>query len=773
MSSAEVVHWEIDLAATGGGVTRLQAAPDSCLVPVEKDVWVVQGEYATFSIGRPGTGCILPAGWYELSMRLAAQGDSALAPHLLVRYASGADGEAEISLPPSSTDGELRTLVLFKYDVVGLYFAPGFGRVRFSLQRPALKRLTRARSLLIMLGSSVAGRRVAQERLQLTFRFMTAMVRHGVRAAASELFDSYRRRGDVPTVAPYLAWVARYDTLSAGDIEHMRARAGRLVQTGPLISVLVPIYQTPEKWLRACIESVLTQVYPKWELCLVDDASPDLDAYQVAVSYAEGDDRIRVIRRATNGHISRASNSALEMAGGEFVALLDHDDELRPHALLEIVEELVAQPQALVVYSDEDKLDSDGRRFDPYFKPDWNPDLLLAQNYLCHLSVIATELVREVGGFRPGYEGSQDHDLVLRCTERLQRNQIRHVPKVLYHWRAIPGSTALSRDAKDYAADAGARAVASHLERRERGAKVRQLSHGHYRVEWPLPDPQPRVSLVIPTRDKVHLLRKCVESILGLSTYSNFELLIVDNGSADPEALGYLAELGRHPAVRVCHYDRPFNYSAINNWAVRQASGEVIGLVNNDIEVINPGWLEELVAQAMRPGIGAVGAMLYFPDETIQHAGVITGIHGIAGHIYGGLPKTFPGHGGRARVAQELSAVTGACLFVRRSVYEQVGGLDERLEVAFNDIDFCLRLGAAGYRNIWTPFAELYHHESASRGSEDTEEKKRRFEREVELMMARWGGSLRRDPAYNPNLSLTSCHSTLASPPRTSGMGQV
>src|SRR5690606_11790335 len=492
--------------------------------------------------------------------------------------------------------------------------------------------------------------------------------------------------------------------------------------------------------------------YPRWELCIADDASPDPRVAAVVREYADRDPRIRFVRREANGHISAASNSALALAQGEFVALLDHDDELRPHALLEMAEAIAAGAGLGLVYSDEDKLDAEGRRYDPYFKPDFDPDLLRGQNYVCHFTPIRTDLVRAVGGFRKGFEGSQDHDLILRCSERLRPEQVRHVPKVLYHWRAIPGSTALSREAKDYASSAGARAVGEHLGRTQPGARVEELSHGHFRVRWPLPSPPPKVSLVVPTRDRVELLRTWVESILERSTYPAFELVVVDNQSSDPAALDYLRQLEGRERVRVLRYDAPFNYSAINNWAAGQCDGEVIGLVNNDIEAITPDWLEEMVSQAMRPEAGAVGAMLYYPDDTIQHAGVVLGVHGVAAHMYAGMPRGYPGHGGRARVAQSLSAVTGACLLVRRSLWPQVGGLDETLAVAFNDIDFCLRLVKAGYRNVWTPFAELYHHESASRGSEDTEEKKQRFAREVELMQRRWGERLPCDPSYNPNL---------------------
>ena len=723
--------------------------------------WRSSGERACFTLTGHDLGASLPAGWYLLEGDLALEEGMAAVSCLYPRYARGADGDAQIPLPEPDRAGHISALVLFKYDVDSLRFCPVQVPARFRISNFRLRRVSRARALVRMLAptSRVPGgvlRRVAD--------FAGTVPRIGVSPATDAMYRDYRRRL-LPEEGDYAVWAARHDTLTSERLEGMRVRAENLGAT-PLISILLPTYQTPERWLRRCIESVLAQVYTHWELCIADDASPDPNVVDVAREYAARDPRVRIVRRDRNGHISEASNTALDMARGEFVALLDHDDELRPHALLETVEAIVADSKVNLVYSDEDKLDAEGRRFDPYFKPDFDPDLLRGQNYICHFTAIRTELAREVGGFRKGFEGSQDHDLILRCSERLQASQVRHIPKVLYHWRAIPGSTALTRDAKDYASSAGARAVREHLERTHPGADVEELSHGHFRVRWPLPSPLPKVSLVVPTRDKAGLLRTCVESILERTTYPDFEIVVVDNQSSEPDALAYLAQLEHRERVRVLRYDRPFNYSAINNWAAEQCDGTIIGLVNNDIEVIAPDWLEEMASQAMRPEVGAVGAMLYYPDDTIQHAGVVLGIHGVAAHIYAGMPKGFPGHGGRTRVAQTMSAVTGACLLVRREAYEQVGGLDPAFAVAFNDIDFCLRLREAGYRNVWTPFAELYHHESASRGSEDTDEKKRRFAAEVELMQQRWGDALLGDPAYNPNLSLSSRGFELASPPR-------
>ncbi len=725
--------------------------------------WRASSELACFTVALGDLGQTLPGGWYRLVGHLSVTDVTAGTPCLYPTYVDGCEGDAQIVLPDPDADGRMDALVLFKHDVVGLRFCPAQGPVRFELQGFSLRRVERLAALWRMLRPTARAPGGMPARV---LRFLGHVGGRGLSRAVDALYRDYLRRLLPEDIGDYATWVARYDTLTTERMQELRMRAARFGSDAPLISILVPTYMTPERWLRRCIESVIGQAYPHWQLCIADDASADARVMEVLHEYAAADRRIEVMRRDANGHIAEASNSALSMARGSYVGLLDHDDELRPHALLEMAEAIVADPGLALLYSDEDKLDEDGQRIDPYFKPDWNPDLLLSQNYVCHFTVIRTDLVREVGGFRKGFEGSQDHDLFLRCTERLPASRIHHVPRVLYHWRAIEGSTALTRDAKDYAADAGVRAVAGHLERMHPGARAETLSHGHYRVRWPLPALLPKASLVIPTRDRVELLRTCVDSILAKTRYPDYDVVIVDNQSSDPATLDYLARIALDPRVRVLRYDAPFNYSAINNWAVDQCDGSVIGLVNNDIEVISNDWLDEMVSQAIRPEVGAVGAMLYYPNDTIQHAGVVLGVHGVAAHLYAGMPRGYPGHGGRARVAQSLSAVTGACLLVRRQVFGEVRGLDESLQVAFNDIDFCLRLHEAGYRNIWTPFAELYHHESASRGSEDTEAKKQRFAREVDLMQQRWGRTLPLDPAYNVNLSLASLCCGLSSPPR-------
>lgn len=728
------------------------------------------GDDPQFRLERAGRPAGLPAGWYRIECATTTEAGRLLAPALYPDHGNGCVPQDMLRLPEPGPEGVIRSLVMFKAPVLSLRFDPSIQRARFTIDDFAMHRVGRLTALLLLLDRYRCsdGTRDWRGLASALSSFVTDTVSYGLSAAASRLHEG--QGGAASARTDYTTWVRLYDTHGSHDRRLWKERVRRL-ENVPLISILLPAYETPERLLRQCLDSVVAQAYEHWELCAVDDASPSPHVSKVLAEYAGRDRRIRFMRRDSNGHISAASNDALAMASGAYVALLDHDDELRPHALLEVAEQLAADPDIGLVYSDEDKIDERGRRFEPYFKPDWNPDLLLSQNYLCHFSVVAADTVRQVGGFRTGFEGSQDHDLFLRCIEQLQPGQIRHIPKVLYHWRAVSGSTALSRDAKDYASAAGARAVADHLSRVAPGARAEELEHGHYRVIWPLPATPPKVSLIIPTRDRVHLLRTCIDSVLEKTAYPDFEIIVVDNQSREPNTLAYFDVLRGDGRIRVLPYDAPFNYSAINNWAARHAVGEVLCLLNNDIEVISEHWMEEMASQALRPEVGAVGAMLYYPDRTIQHAGVILGLGGVANHIYTGAPARHPGHGARALVAQNLSAVTGACLVVRKAVYEQAGGLDERLQVAFNDIDFCLRLREAGYRNVWTPFAELVHHESASRGRDESDEKRARFLGEVGYMESRWGDWLDCDPAYNPNLSLEALDATLAFPPRAARSG--
>ncbi|ENJ2905122.1 glycosyltransferase [Escherichia coli] len=524
----------------------------------------------------------------------------------------------------------------------------------------------------------------------------------------------------------------------------------------PVISIVIPVYNPAEIYLRACLDSVLAQSYPHWELCIADDRSPKEHVQRVLREYEAKDSRIKVVYRKHNGHISAASNSALEIAKGDFVALLDHDDVLPEHAMLFMAQAICEQPHTQILYSDEDKINARGERFDPHFKSDWNPDLFFSQNYVSHLGVYRRSLLQQIGGFRLGVEGSQDQDLLLRCLPHVAAEQIVHIPRVLYHWRTIEGSTALASGEKSYTTEAGIKALRDYFSKQQPEVTVEAgLVPNTYRVRYPISEPAPLVSLLIPTRDRRALTETAVRSIIDRSTYTHFEILILDNGSVEQETLDFFAQIQQEDSrVRVLRYDHPFNYSAINNFGVRHAKGAIIGLVNNDVEVINPDWLTEMVSHCMRPEIGCVGAKLYYSNDTLQHGGVILGIGGVAGHSHKQYPRHHPGYFSRLLLTQTLSAVTAACLLIRKNIYEEVAGLDEEnLHVAFNDVDFCLKVREAGYRNLWTPYAELYHYESISRGAEDSPEKIARFAREVNFMKSKWGKHLELDPFYSPNLT--------------------
>jgi glycosyltransferase involved in cell wall biosynthesis len=572
--------------------------------------------------------------------------------------------------------------------------------------------------------------------------------------------------GNASAGSSYTEWVRCYDTIDEKKRLAIRKRINSLTNS-PLISVLMPVYNPPLDMLEEAIRSVQAQLYPNWELCIADDASTNSKVRKVLKRYADKDARIKVIFRKKNGHISAASNSALELVTGDYLALLDNDDLLPEQALFWIADAIVANPDAGLLYSDEDKIDTTGQRYDPYFKPDWNPDLFLSHNMICHLGVYRTELVRKLGGFREGYEGAQDYDLALRCTAELTAQQIVHIPRVLYHWRSHPGSTAQAGSEKNYALTAGERSLNDHFKRTNVAATVKLLHFGMYRASYTLPATAPLVSLVIPTRNGLDLLKQCIDSILTKTTYKNYEILIVDNNSDCPKALAYFTNIVKNKRIRVLRDNRPFNYSALNNAAIKQAKGQYVALINNDIEVISPEWLTEMLSIAIQPGVGAVGARLLYPNDTLQHGGVITGIGGVAGHSHKHIQRDAYGYFARTQLIQTYSAVTAACLVIKKSIFYELNGLnEENLAIAFNDVDFCLRVREAGYRNVWTPYAELYHHESASRGFENTPEKQARFSKEVLYMKKRWGDTLMNDPAYSPNLMLDREDFSYAWPPR-------
>lgn len=521
----------------------------------------------------------------------------------------------------------------------------------------------------------------------------------------------------------------------------------------PLISILVPVYNTPESFLKQMIQSVRAQTYGNWELCIANANPGNKEVGDILRIASEKDQRIRVTDVPENEGIAQNTNAALKIASGEYVGLLDHDDLLTKDALYEVVKALNQQEKPEMLYSDEDKVTTDlTEHFQPYMKPDFNLDLLRSNNYICHFFVAKKSLIEDVGAFRGEFNGAQDYDLILRCSEKAAG--IAHIPRILYHWRVHKASTADNPASKMYAFDAGKRAIEEHLKRCGQDGEVSHAKDlGYYRVKYKVKG-SPLVSIIIPNKDEVESLDKCLQSI-EKSTYKNYEIIVVENNSVKDETFAYYKKI-EAKGVKVVYWEKGFNYSAINNYGASYAKGDYLLLLNNDVEVITPDWLEEMLGNCQRKEVGIVGVKLYYPDDTVQHAGIIVGIGGIAGNIFVGLPRRYTGYFHKASVQQDLSAVTAACMMVKRSVYEAVKGLDEKLQVAFNDVDFCLRMRKAGYLVVYNPYAELYHYESKTRGPEDTKEKARRFYSELEYMRSHHLDILKNgDPMYNRNLTLT------------------
>lgn len=575
---------------------------------------------------------------------------------------------------------------------------------------------------------------------------------YGVRGFYARLLERFEERE-----VEYQEW---YEKNKPSEEELARQRKKKWKEP-VTISVLVPAYRTPEDFLRQMIESVLNQTYPYLELCIADGSGENISVEKVVKEYQAKDQRVRYQRLEKNEGIAGNTNAAIRMATGDYLALFDHDDLLSPNALFEVAS-TIEKDKADVVYTDEDKVTSDLKEhFQPHFKPDFNPDLLCANNYICHLFVVKRSLALKLGGQDPAYDGAQDYDFIFRCTEEAEK--IVHIAKILYHWRVHQASTADNPTSKMYAFDAGKRAIEAHLQRI--GAKA-EVSHtkdlGFYRVKYQVQG-NPKVSIVIPNKDEKETLKKCLESIWQKTTYSNYEIILVENNSTTREIRDYYQELDGKNGVRVVYWDKEFNYSAINNFGISYAKGEYILCLNNDITVISPEWMEELLANCQRPEVGIVGARLYYPDNTIQHAGIVLGMGGCAGSLFVGLARSRGGYLHKAALQQDLSAVTAACFMVKKEAFEKVGGFEEKLAVAFNDVDFCLKVRHAGYLVVYDPYAELYHHESKTRGYENTEAKKRRFQEEIEYMRCHWMPDILRDPYYNENLSLKASDYSLRS----------
>ena len=563
-----------------------------------------------------------------------------------------------------------------------------------------------------------------------------------------------------PDEVPYGPWYEKHRA-SAEMLEKQKEHRFR---ENPRISVVVPLYRTKPEHLKEMIASVRSQTYRNWELCLAD-ASADGDAGKERRAFLaqciQKDPRIKVQTLAENAGIAQNTNAAIQMAEGDWIGLLDHDDLLAPDALYEIVSRLQDKEKPEFLYTDEDKIVSDtGEHIQPALKPDFNPDLLRSNNYICHFSVFSAGLLKRIGLLDPEYDGAQDYDLILRAVE--QAEGIVHIPRILYHWRTHPASTADNPLSKQYAYEAGKRAIEAHLKRCGLSGEVSlKKDFGFYRVRYPVQE-EALVSIIIPNKDQKETLQKCLDSIREKTDYPNYEIIVVENNSQTSEIFDYYKEINGRNRVHVVYWDREFNYSAINNHAAALAQGSFLLFLNNDMEVISRDWIRELLGHCQRPGTGVVGARLYYPDDTIQHAGIIIGIGGVACSMFVGMKRGHTGYFHKESLQQDLSAVTAACMMVKRAVFEAVGGFDENLSVAFNDVDFCLRVRTLGQLVVYDPYVELYHDESKTRGQEDTPEKARRFQSEIEQMRTRWEDLLKKgDPYYNPNLSVSKWNYSL------------
>lgn len=588
-------------------------------------------------------------------------------------------------------------------------------------------------------------------------RFIKEARARGMKTALNK---AYRKLTGQEAIT-YEKWFALHKASKSQLEEQRKAK----FEYEPKFSIAVPLYRTPEKYLREMIQSVTDQTYGNWELCLADGGGRENSVGAVVREYSERDSRIRYVQLEENLGIAGNTNAALDMARGDFLALLDHDDLLAPDALYECVKAVNSNPGTDIVYTDEDKIDMEGKHhFDPHFKPDFNPDLLRSNNYICHFFTVKREIAEKIGGFKSAYDGAQDYDFIIRCTE--QSEKIVHVPRILYYWRAHPASTALNQDSKQYAFDAGIRVLEDYYARK--GIPV-EVSHGAspgiYRTVYGL-EQEPLVSVLIPSKDNREDLDQCLRSILERSDYKNVEVIVIENNSVEPETFAYYEKIKKkYAGLKVVTWkgDGKFNYSALNNFGASEARGEYLLLLNNDTEFIDAESLREMVRIAQRPEVGIVGARLWYPDRTLQHGGVAVGIGGVANHIHQGLPEGEPGYMNRPACTQDLSAVTAACMMVRKTLYEELGGLTEELAVAFNDIDFCLRVREAGYLIVYDPYVQLYHYESKSRGrDDDSPEKIERFADETEYFQRRWARFLAEgDPNYNPNFSLETADYSL------------
>ncbi|WP_051888749.1 glycosyltransferase [Caballeronia sordidicola] len=724
-----------------------------------KDVQQVEGGFIStgddpqFQVVTGWNG--MKAGWARMEIEIVSD-EADLRP--IVYAVAGDRGEQVFSFPIASyREGREQRLIVLPAGVRSLRFDPTDRRgVRFSIKCLSVRNVSK----LALIREGYAA--LDPEQRATLFR---AVVRGDLRTVKTLV------RGGIATKydnGEYRAWVERYDTLSQDDIARIHAKGSEL-PLKPLISVLMPVFNPRPKYLSKALDTVLTQTYENWELCIADDASTNPEVRAVLDEYRQRDSRIKVAFRPKNGHISAASNTALDLVTGEFVALMDHDDALPVHALYMVAEEINRHPDVDLIYTDEDKVDENDRRHDAHFKTDWNQELFYSQNFIAHMGVYRSSIARKIGGFRVGFEGSQDYDFALRFLLHSHPSRIRHIPHVLYHWRIFPGVASFSTNNPDASVESARRALVEYFSQAEPTSEVVGIEQfpSWWRIKRQPPVVLPRVSLIVPTRDRLGVLKVAIDGLLHSTKYDNMEVIIVDNESVEPETLDYFEMVSHDPRVKILRVEGAFNFSALNNRAAEIATGSVLGFINNDIEVIHDDWLLELVIQASRSNVGAVGAKLYYANDTVQHAGVILGLYGVAAHGHRHFPRHSNGYFGRPMLVQNISAVTAACMLVPKNVFENVGGYDEEnLTVGYNDVDLCLKIREAGYDIVFTPFAELYHLESVSRGENVSAAQIERDARERGYMLSRWGDVIACDPFYSPNLTVASENFALAFPPR-------
>jgi GT2 family glycosyltransferase/predicted SAM-dependent methyltransferase len=711
------------------------------------------GTQPQFSLGTPcgifpSKLCLIKFEW---------QGSFPCEPRLYY-YVDGRLGEAWSDRLCGVQDGISQTLVELPENISGMRFDPVGERGVFSISSFSIQelRFLPTKEILAVADKLSVVNQEYHETLKIFYRRQIAGL-------------------------SYKDWLERTEGNDETEREIVKEKSHRL-RIRPLISVIMPVYKPNMRLLDLAIRSLKEQVYPNWELCIAEDKSDCQELTSLLRKLEEEDPRIRVVYREKNGNIAEATNSAISLSRGEWLAFLDQDDTLHERALFFIAEEINRRPECQLIYTDEDKITCDshisrpdgtrasgeGLRYDPHFKSDWNPLLLLSQNYICHLLCVRRSRCLKIGRFRRGFDGVQDWDFIFRYTEGLNREEIRHIPRVLYHWRAIPGSTASSSGAKPHLIEKGLSLVEETLRRRGIQGRAwfdRELRSP--RLECTVLG-KPKVSIIIPTRDAAAVLRCCIDSIRAKTDYGNFFIRVLDNSSTEPGTFEYFEELEKNEIAEVVKCPGEFNFSRISNIGSRNLDCDVLVFLNNDVEVAEPNWLSEMVGISQLPNVAVVGAKLKYPDGRLQHAGVVLGVGGVANHAFYREQGSTRGYKDRAILLQNYSAVTGACMLVRRTVFEEVGGFNETdLPVAFSDVDLCLRIGELGYDVVWTPHAQLIHHESLSRGAHDKSETDRQvFERHVQYMTKRWGKLLESDPYYNPNLSLLNANFEPTFPPR-------